>query len=172
MRRVRSVNTAPEIKVRSLLHRLGFRFRLHRKDLPGNPDIVLPKHSAVIFVHGCFWHRHPGCSRATTPASHRDYWLPKFSRTVERDFKNQEQLRSSGWKVVVVWECELKNLDILADRLQKRFWLRPSFTNKNRNALDLPRKIPNFSDRKKQNGGNRVRRDISGTGISILTDMT
>ena len=120
MRRVRSVNTAPEIKVRSLLHRLGFRFRLHRKDLPGNPDIVLPKHSAVIFVHGCFWHRHPGCSRTTTPASHRDYWLPKFSRTVERDFKNQEQLRSSGWKVVVVWECELKNLDILSRSTSER----------------------------------------------------
>lgn len=110
MRRVRSTDTTPERKVRSLLHKLGFRFRLHRSDLPGKPDIVLPKRRTVIFVHGCFWHRHPGCSRATTPASNQEYWLPKFRRTMERDAKNQDELRRQGWNVIVVWECEVKRL--------------------------------------------------------------
>jgi len=117
MRQVRSANTTPEKKVRSLLHRLGFRFRLHRQDLPGKPDIVLPKHASVVFVHGCFWHRHPGCPRATIPATHQDYWLPKFKRTVERDKRNQIELRRLGWRVAVVWECELRDLDQLAKRL-------------------------------------------------------
>lgn len=121
MRRVRSKDTTPERKVRSLLHRMGFRFRLHRNDLPGCPDIVLPRYATVIFVHGCFWHRHPGCKRATTPASHKDYWVPKFERTVERDRKNQEKLCGSGWNVIVVWECELRELDVLADRLMQVF---------------------------------------------------
>ncbi len=119
MRKVRSKDTSPERKVRSLLHRLGFRFRLHRKDLPGNPDIVLPKHNAVIFVHGCFWHRHPGCSRATTPATRREYWLPKFDRTVRRDAENQAALRRLGWKVVVVWECELRDVEDMEIRLSQ-----------------------------------------------------
>ena len=117
MRLVHSTDTAPEKKVRSLLHRLGFRFRLHRRDLPGKPDIVLPKHLAVVFVHGCFWHRHPGCPRATTPASRQEYWQPKFIRTVERDKKNQEELSQRGWTVVVVWECETKDLSNLAANL-------------------------------------------------------
>jgi DNA mismatch endonuclease (patch repair protein) len=110
MRRVRSTDTTPERKVRSLLHKLGFRFRLQRRDLPGKPDIVLPKRRTVIFVHGCFWHRHPGCSRATTPSSSQEYWLPKFRRTIERDKKNQDELRRQGWNVIVVWECEVKHL--------------------------------------------------------------
>lgn len=118
MRRVRSRNTMPEKKVRSLLHRLGFRFRLCRKDLPGKPDIVLARHSTLIFVHGCFWHRHPGCPRATTPATHQDYWLPKFKRTVERDQRNQKELRQRGWRVIIVWECEIKNIDRLTERLR------------------------------------------------------
>lgn len=118
MRRVRSKDTSPERKVRSLLHRRGFRFRLHRKDLPGAPDIVLPKYDTVIFVHGCFWHRHPGCSRATTPATRREYWLPKFERTVRRDAKNQAELRRLGWNVVIVWECELRDLDELGRWLE------------------------------------------------------
>jgi DNA mismatch endonuclease (patch repair protein) len=117
MRRVRSTDTTPEKKVRSLLHKLGFRFRLHRNDLPGKPDIVLPKHCAVVFVHGCFWHRHQGCPHATTPASRQEYWLPKFRRTVERDKKNQEELRQKEWKVAVVWECETKDLAKLAAEL-------------------------------------------------------
>ena len=118
MRRVRSENTSTEKKVRSLLHSLGFRFRLHRKDLPGKPDIVLPKHAAAVFVHGCFWHRHEECRRASTPADHPDYWLPKFKRTVARDQKNQNELRRRGWNVIVVWECELRDLDQLAERLK------------------------------------------------------
>ena len=117
MRRVRSTNTTPEKKVRSLLHKLSFRFRLHRNDLPGKPDIVLPKHCTVIFVHGCFWHRHQGCPRATTPSSRQEYWLPKFGRTVERDKKNQQLLGQKGWNVVVVWECETKDLSKLTEEL-------------------------------------------------------
>jgi len=122
MRRVRSADTMPERKVRSLLHKLGFRFRLHQNDLPGKPDIVLPKHRTVIFVHGCFWHRHQGCPRATTPASRQEYWLPKFSRTVERDRKNQEELQRQGWNIIVVWECETKNLTLLALQLVKHIF--------------------------------------------------
>lgn len=118
MRCVRSTDTTPEIKVRSLLHRLGFRFRLHRRDLPGKPDIVLPKYSTVVFVHGCFWHRHPGCPNATTPAARQDYWLFKFKRTVTRDRRNQEEILRRGWNVIVVWECELRDLEQLAPRLR------------------------------------------------------
>jgi len=119
MRRVHSTDTTPERKVRSLLHKLGFRFRLHRNDLPGKPDIVLAKYRTVVFVHGCFWHRHQGCPHATTPASWQEYWLPKFRRTVDRDRKNQEELQRQGWNVVFVWECETKNLKGLAGRLMK-----------------------------------------------------
>lgn len=118
MRRVRGKNTRPEKAVRSLLHRLGFRFRLYRDDLPGKPDIVLPKHKTIIFVHGCFWHRHAGCSRASTPATRQEYWLPKFRRTIERDRNNQEKLRDEGWNVILVWECQLDDMDQLAERLQ------------------------------------------------------
>ncbi|MFC1734719.1 very short patch repair endonuclease [Candidatus Hydrogenedentota bacterium] len=110
MRRVHSTNTRPEIRVRSFLHRLGYRFRIHRKDLPGNPDIVLPKYGVVIFVHGCFWHRHKNCRRATTPSSQQDYWLTKFDKTVERDKRTKKALKRLGWTVLVVWECETKNL--------------------------------------------------------------
>lgn len=119
MRRVRSTNTTPERKVRSLLHHLGFRFRLHRKDLPGKPDIVLPKYSTVVFVHGCFWHRHTGCPRASTPATHQDYWLPKFKRTEKRDQENQKELHRRGWNVIVIWECELGEINLLAERLTR-----------------------------------------------------
>ena len=117
MRRVRSTDTTPEKRVRSLLHKLGFRFRLHRNDLPGKPDIVLPKHHTVVFVHGCFWHRHQGCPHATTPASRQEYWLPKFGRTVDRDKKNQQLLGQKGWNMVVVWECETKDLSKLTEKL-------------------------------------------------------
>ncbi len=119
MRRVRSTDTVPERMVRSLLHKLGFRFRLHRSDLPGKPDIVLPKHRTVVFVHGCFWHRHQGCPHATTPTSGQEYWLPKFRRTIERDRINQEELRQQGWNVVVVWECETKSLARLTAELMR-----------------------------------------------------
>lgn len=110
MRRVHSTDTTPERRVRSFLHKLGFRFRLHRKDLPGKPDIVLPGRRTVIFVHGCFWHCHRSCPRATIPASRQEYWRPKFERTIARDRENQEELRRQGWNVIVVWECETKAL--------------------------------------------------------------
>lgn len=119
MRRVQSEDTAPERTIRSLLHRLGLRFRLHRKDLPGKPDIVLPRFRIVIFVHGCFWHRHRGCPNASTPATHRSYWLPKFQRTQERDKENQGELRQNGWKVMVVWECQLKSIVTVIRRIRK-----------------------------------------------------
>ena len=125
MRRVRSTDTTPERKVRSLLHGLGFRFRLHRNDLPGKPDITPPKRRSAVFVHRCFWHRHQNCPHATTPSSRQEYWLPKFNRTIERDRRNQEKLRQQGWNVIVVWECETKNLAMLARQLEKRINRQP-----------------------------------------------
>jgi len=122
MRRVRSTNTTPEKKVRSLLHKLGFRFRLHRRDLPGKPDIILPKYRAVVFVHGCFWHRHQDCPHATTPSSNKEYWLPKFKRTIERDKKNREELRQKGWNAIIVWECETNDLQKLRKQVVMKIY--------------------------------------------------
>lgn len=107
MARIRGKDTAPERTVRSLLHRMGYRFRLHRRDLPGSPDIVLPGRRVVVFVHGCFWHRHPGCRFATTPKSRARFWRLKFERNVERDAEAAAALRRTGWKVVTVWECDI-----------------------------------------------------------------
>jgi len=119
MRRVKSIDTKPELLVRSLLHRLGFRFRIHSKDLPGKPDIVLAKYKTIIFVHGCFWHQHSRCKEADLPASRRDYWVSKFEKNIKRDRINSRRLRLLGWKVVLVWECETKNSIKLAERLVK-----------------------------------------------------
>lgn len=116
---VKSKDTAPEIRVRSVLHRAGYRFRLHVKTLPGNPDIVLPKYKTVIFVHGCFWHRHKGCPRTTTPSTNQEYWIKKFNDNTVRDIKNEMALKSLGWRVVVVWECEL-NEDVKLQALLKK----------------------------------------------------
>ena len=107
MARIRGRDTKPELIVRSLLHRSGVRFSLRRKDLPGKPDIVLPKHGAVIFVHGCFWHRHKGCKVATMPKSHEAFWRAKFEANVARDRRHLRDLKKAGWKVLVVWECEV-----------------------------------------------------------------
>jgi DNA mismatch endonuclease (patch repair protein) len=96
---------------------MGFRFRLYPHYLPGKPDMVLPRFRTVVFVHGCFWHRHPRCSRATTPATNQEYWLPKFERTVVRDQRIQAELRALGWNVIVVWECELKDIAMIKNRL-------------------------------------------------------
>ncbi len=104
MRKVGRENTAPEMIVRRTLHRMGYRFRLHRRDLPGRPDIVLPKHKAVVFVHGCFWHSRPGCERADRPTSRTDYW----NRKLDRDRKAVAALEEMGWRVLIVWECEIK----------------------------------------------------------------
>lgn len=109
MSKIRNKNTKPEITVRKCLHSLGFRFRLHSKRLPGCPDIVLPKYRTVIFVHGCFWHRHQGCKYSTTPKTHKDFWDKKFSDNVARFAVVKEELSSSGWQVIIVWECEIKD---------------------------------------------------------------
>lgn len=109
MSRIAGRNTKPEIFLRSLLHRAGFRFRLHAKDLPGKPDIVLPRYRIAIFVHGCFWHRHPGCSNATMPSTRTDFWAAKFDGNVERDARNVAALEEAGWTVLIVWECDLKS---------------------------------------------------------------
>jgi DNA mismatch endonuclease (patch repair protein) len=119
MSRINGKDTVPERVVRSLLHRLGFRFRLHRRDLPGLPDIVLASKKTVILVHGCYWHRHPGCKYAYTPKSHVDFWRAKFDDNVTRDAKVRQELKELGWQVHVVWECETRNLDELRDRLGK-----------------------------------------------------
>ncbi|MAQ66478.1 MAG: very short patch repair endonuclease [Sphingomonadaceae bacterium] len=108
MSRIRSRDTRPERALRSMLHRAGFRFRLHDRSLPGTPDIVMKKHRAAILVHGCYWHRHEGCRNATTPSTRTDFWLKKFGATVERDKRNLEALTGLGWKSIVVWECDLK----------------------------------------------------------------
>src|SRR6185437_15672655 len=108
MGRIRGKNTAPEILVRSSLHRLGFRFRLHAKSLPGKPDIVLPKWKAVIFVNGCFWHRHRNCPQAYTPKSRVGFWKSKFAATVRRDAKKLRQLHRAGWQTFTIWECDLQ----------------------------------------------------------------
>lgn len=113
MAAVKGKNTTPEIQVRQMLHRMGYRFRLHRKDLPGKPDIVLPKHHLCIFVHGCFWHQHPGCKRATIPESNREFWVTKFQGTMERDKRAEKELLEQGWRVCVIWECETKKEEIL-----------------------------------------------------------
>ncbi len=109
MSRIHSKNTTPECIVRSFLHRNGFRFRLHVKNLPGTPDIVLRKYKTVIEVRGCYWHRHEGCKIAATPSSNVDFWSKKFTDNVERDKRTEADLRSLGWNVIVLWECEIKN---------------------------------------------------------------
>lgn len=124
MRAIRSKDTKPEIKVRSALHALGYRFRLHRKDLPGTPDIVLPKLRTVIFVHGCFWHSHECRFGKVTPATRADFWLQKRTGTVERDRLKCDALRQQGWRVLIIWECETKDATELAKLLRK--FLNPS----------------------------------------------
>ena len=109
MAAIKSKDTKPEIAVRKLLHSLGYRFRLHRKDLPGSPDIVLPKYKTVIFVHGCFWHRHENCKYATSPKTREEFWENKFNANIKRDLEIQEKIKDIGWKSVIIWECEIKN---------------------------------------------------------------
>ena len=113
MSAIKSKNTKPEVEVRKLLHSMGFRFRLHKKDLPGSPDIVLPKYKTVIFVHGCFWHRHQNCKYASNPKTRVDFWNKKFNDNIERDIKNQDELKSLGWKSKIIWECEIRNKEKL-----------------------------------------------------------
>ena len=117
MARIRGKDTTPEKRVRSLLHRMGCRFRLHDARLPGKPDIVLPKHRAVIFVHGCFWHRHEGCKRATMPSNNREFWEKKLTLNRERDRRHLAELAALGYRCLVVWQCELKDMEALRQRL-------------------------------------------------------
>ena len=121
MSRIKGKDTKPELLLRSLLHRSGFRFRLHDKKLPGKPDIVLPRYKTVIFVNGCFWHRHSGCRYAYTPKSGQEFWFKKFESTVKRDKEKEEKLKEKGWDVIVVWECELKrNGDEVINKVSSR----------------------------------------------------
>ena len=115
MSRIRSKDTKPELIVRSALHKLGYRFRLHRKDLPGCPDIVLPKYRTLIFVHGCFWHMHENCRDGTLPKTNQLTWKEKLERNMERDKANVKLLESLGWKVFIIWECEVGDVDKLKE---------------------------------------------------------
>ena len=108
MRGNKGKDTKPEVTLRRLLHVEGYRFRLHRRDLPGRPDIVFPSRRTAIEVRGCFWHQHPGCRHATTPSTRQGYWVPKLARNVERDHVNAGRLQALGWRLAVVWECQLK----------------------------------------------------------------
>ncbi len=118
MGRIRSKNTKPEIIVRSILHRMGFRFSLKNKKLPGSPDVVMPRHKTIVFVHGCFWHRHSKCKMASVPKTRVMFWREKFENNLRRDKKNQCELRKLGWSVIVIWECQvLRSPETVAKRL-------------------------------------------------------
>ena len=112
MARVKSKNTQLELAVRSALHLMGYRFRLHQRDLPGVPDIVLPKYRTTVFVHGCFWHQHEGCKKATRPKQNSVFWEDKLARNVERDRQVKKELEDLGWNVVIIWECEMKSNEL------------------------------------------------------------
>lgn len=115
MSRIRGKNTKPEMVVRSMLHRMGYRFRLYVSKLPGKPDIVLPKYRTVIFVHGCFWHRHPGCKYAYNPKTRQDFWKNKFEQNVARHQDVAQRLEELGWRVAIIWECEIDRPDYLKE---------------------------------------------------------
>lgn len=117
MRRIKSKAMKPEMAVRQLVHRLGYRFRLHRKDLPGKPDLVFSGRRKVIFVHGCFWHQHSNCRDGRPPRSNLDYWKPKLERNLNRDITAANELKDAGWQVLIVWECETRDAEDLAKRL-------------------------------------------------------
>jgi DNA mismatch endonuclease (patch repair protein) len=136
MSRIRNRDTRPELAVRSLLHRMGYRFRLHRRDLPGRPDMILPKRQIAIFVHGCFWHRHRGCKLAHMPKTQKRFWRKKFESNVKRDRRVKRELRKLGWQVVVVWECEAGTEGRLRTRLVRELTARGS----NRAQTDVDRK--------------------------------
>jgi DNA mismatch endonuclease (patch repair protein) len=118
MSRIRKTDTEPEMAVRRLVHSMGYRYRLHVKGLPGTPDLVFPARKSVIFVHGCFWHRHPRCKLCRTPKSRQEYWIPKLEGNRRRDRDNQRQLTQNGWRYLVIWECEIADLQRVARRVQ------------------------------------------------------
>lgn len=124
MSRIRATDSAPEMRLRRLVHSMGFRYRLHVRDLPGKPDLVFPSRHSVIFMHGCFWHRHKGCKLARLPKSRLDFWEAKLEENRRRDLLHQRRLRRLGWRVLVVWECQLRDLEsvsrVVADFLRRR----------------------------------------------------
>jgi DNA mismatch endonuclease (patch repair protein) len=125
MSNIKGKNTKPELTVRSLLHQKGFRFRLHDKKLPGKPDIVLKKYNAVIFIHGCYWHRHENCKLASTPKQNAEFWNKKFSDNVRRDSEVYYQLKKLGWRTAVIWECSIRDKKCLPDYIETlAFWLK------------------------------------------------
>lgn len=119
MAAVHSKHTKPELLARKIVHGLGYRYRLHSGKLPGHPDLVFPGRRKVVFVHGCFWHRHPGCAKASSPKTRPDFWEAKFQANVARDARTQREIESQGWKVFTVWQCELKDPERLAGRLNE-----------------------------------------------------
>jgi DNA mismatch endonuclease (patch repair protein) len=119
MARVKDKHSKPEMAVRRIAHRLGYRFRLHRDELPGTPDLVFPRLRKAIFVHGCFWHRHIGCYRTTSPKTRSQYWADKFETNIKRDKAKERALRALGWDVLVIWECETFDLNDLSKRIDK-----------------------------------------------------
>ncbi|QNH04281.1 DNA mismatch endonuclease Vsr [Pseudomonas sp. B11D7D] len=129
---IRGSNTSPEMKVRRMLHRQGFRYRLHQKNLPGRPDLVLPRYRVCIFVHGCFWHRHPGCRYATTPRTRHDFWQAKFEQNVSRDTRIKLELLALGWRVIELWECGIRGLEFDMD------WLSEAIRDCNQKCLSWP----------------------------------
>lgn len=134
---IQGKNTRPEMVLRRLLHAMGFRYRLHAKGLPGKPDLVFPKYRAVVFVHGCFWHRHPGCRYTTNPSTRPEFWQAKFAGTVERDQRAIERLTENGWRVAVVWECALKQRQDAEVAGQLATWLRS-----NAQFIEIPETPP------------------------------
>jgi len=134
MAAVNSQDTRPEVRVRRVLHRMGYRFRLHKKDLPGRPDIVLPKWRIVVLVHGCFWHGHD-CCEGHIPKSNAAYWAPKLERNLQRDRENAESLRMLGWKIIVIWECQTYSLKKLEERM--RAAMRPAGDEPSHVATDV-----------------------------------
>ncbi|WP_281662842.1 very short patch repair endonuclease [Paraburkholderia fungorum] len=119
MRRVRSKNTSSEMSVRRIVYGMGYRYRLHRKDLPGKPDLVFAGRKKILFVHGCFWHSHNACNRARIPTANRDYWANKIQRNVERDASQHAALSAAGWQILIVWECELRDATALQARIRE-----------------------------------------------------
>ena len=140
MARILGKNTKPEIAVRRIVWRLGYRYSLHNHRLPGSPDLVLTRHRKILFVHGCFWHSHPGCKKAKPPKTRLDYWMPKLAANAERDRRKESDLRKLGWDVLVIWQCELHEPEELEAKLS-RFMKKPCCT-----LLDRPRLTKRSAD--------------------------
>jgi DNA mismatch endonuclease (patch repair protein) len=119
MSRVRGRDTKPEIIVRSIIHRMGYRFSLHRRDLPGKPDVVLPRYRKIIVINGCFWHGHKNCLRSKRPSTHTKFWNRKLDKNIDRDKRSRSELEKMGWNVLVIWECEIQKPDKIVDKLRR-----------------------------------------------------